>query len=385
MHEDGEKRVNPDNETADEFLESVYYDPLHPGSYSGIIKLWQAVRVDNPHKLTFNQVRNWLQKQESYSRHIRVRERFPRQKIIMHKVDQQWDADIMDMYKFSYQNKRYKYLAIFIDIFSRYLWVEPMKTKTPVEMVMVLKRVFAQGRKPEFMHTDKGGEYIGAPVQIYLDMKRVHHFVAFNVNHANYAERVIRTLKGKIYRYMMRHQTKVYIDELDNFVDSYLDTVHRGTGMRPIDITKANEQTVYEKIYLPQVRSEEKTPLEFNFNVGDKVHVAATRTKFTKGYVPTFKKEIFKIKYRTHTIPPRYKLVDLKGREVSGTVYEPEIQKVTYKESVYRVEKVIRRTTRDKERQALVQWEGYGEDFNSWIPDADVKKYKVSTKNTKHK
>jgi hypothetical protein len=373
----GDKSAVPADESVDDFLEEVYFDPLHPGSYSGIVKLWEAVKLDNPHNLTFSQVRDWLQKQESYARHIRVRERFPRQKIIMHKVDQQWDADLMDMYKFSYKNKRYKYLAIFIDIFSRYLWVEPMKTKTPDEMVLVLKRVFALGRKPEFMRTDKGGEYMGTPVQLYLDMKRVHHFVAFNVNHANYAERVIRTLKGKIYRYMMKNQTKVYIDELDNFVDSYLDTVHRGTGMRPIDITKENEQEVYEKLYLPQQRKEEKTVIDFNFNVGDKVHVAAKRTKFTKGYVPTFKKEIFKIKYRTHTLPPRYKLVDLKGRDVAGTVYEPEIQKVGYKAGVYRVEKVLRRTTRDKERQAFVKWEGYGDDFNSWIPDADVKKYRV--------
>ena len=369
-------KIAPLDETPEDFLESVYYDPSHPGSYSGIVKLWQAVKDDNRHHLTFTRVRDWLQKQETYSRHIRVRERFPRQKILMHKLDQQWDADLMNMYKFSYKNKRYKYLAIFIDIFSRYLWVEPMKTKTPQEMVLVLKRVFALGRKPEFMRTDKGGEYMGAAVQQYLDLKGVHHFVAFNVNHANYAERVIRTLKGKIYRYMMRNKTKVYIDQLDNFVDSYLHTVHTTTRMRPVDITKENEQVVYEKLYLPQQREEEKTVVEFNFNVGDKVHVVSTRTKFTKGYVATFKKEIFKIKYRTHTIPPRYKLVDLKGRYVAGTVYEPEIQKVTYKAGAYRVEKVLRRTTRDKERQAFVKWEGYGDDFNSWIPEADVKKYK---------
>ena len=70
-------------------------------------------------------------------------------------------------------------------------------------------------------------------------------------------------------------------------------------------------------------------------------------------------------------------MVDLRGRDVAGTVYEPEIQKVTYKAGAYRVEKVLRRTTRDKERQAFVRWEGYGDDFNSWIPDADVKKYRV--------
>jgi hypothetical protein len=374
MRQLNEKNVN---ETPDQFLESIYFDPLHEGSYSGIVKVWNAVKEDNPHNLTYQNVRDWLERQESYKRHIRVRERFPRQKIIMHKVDQQWDADLMDMSKFYYKNNRIKYLAIFIDIFSRYLWVEPMKTKTPDEMVLVLQRIFAQGRKPEFMRTDKGGEYMGTAVQRYLDMKRVHHFVAFNVNHANYAERVIRTLKGKIYKYFMKNQTQVYIDHLDDFVDSYLDSVHRGTGMRPINITKANEDEVYDKIYLPQQRAEEKMDLSFKYKVGDKVHVAATRTKFTKGYVPTFKKEVFKVKYRTYTIPPRYKLVDLKGRDIAGTVYEPEIQKVTYKEGVYRIQKILRRTVRENEKQALIKWEGYGDDFNSWIPDVDVEKYRV--------
>jgi hypothetical protein len=208
-------------------------------------------------------------------------------------------------------------------------------------------------------------------------MEGVHHFVAFNVNHANYAERVIQTLKGKIYKYFMKHQTHVYIDHLDDFVDSYLDSVHRGTGMHPIDITKDNEDVVYDNRYLPQQRVEEKMDLEFKFQGGDKVHVAATHTHFTKGYVPTFKKEIFKIKYRTYTIPPRYKLVDLKGRDIAGTVYEPEIQKVTYKEGVYRIEKVLRRSVRDDENEALVKWQGYGDDFNSWIPAADVEKYRV--------
>jgi hypothetical protein len=366
-----------EEETVDEFLESVYFDPLHAGSYSGLVKLWQAVKADNPHKLKFKQVKEWLENQESYLRHTRLEEKFPRQKIIMSHVDEQWDADLMDMFKFSRKNKGYKYLAIFIDIFSRYLWVEPMKTKTPVEMVLVLKRVFSQGRKPQFMRTDKGSEYMGTAVQQYLDMKRVHHFVAFNAIHANYAERVIRTLKGKIYRYMMKNQTQVYIDHLDDFVDSYLDTVHRGTAMRPIDIKKENEQEIYEKLYLPMQLADEKKKIDFKFKVDDKVHIAANRTKFTKGYVPTLKKEVFKIKYRTHTIPPRYKLVDLKGRDIAGTVYEQEIRKVTYNKGVYRVEKVVRRRTRDKVKEALIRWQGYGEDFDSWIPDADVAKYKA--------
>ena len=49
----GDKSAVPADESVDDFLEAVYFDPLHPGSYSGIVKLWEAVKLDNPHNLTF--------------------------------------------------------------------------------------------------------------------------------------------------------------------------------------------------------------------------------------------------------------------------------------------------------------------------------------------
>ena len=63
------------------FLESVYFDTLNPGSYSGIVKLWQVVKDNNRYNLKYEQVRDWLEKQETYLRHKRAGGRFPRQKI----------------------------------------------------------------------------------------------------------------------------------------------------------------------------------------------------------------------------------------------------------------------------------------------------------------
>ena len=118
-----------DDESPEEYLESVYYDPLNPGGFTGLAKLWSYVKSDNPHKLKRKDVEEWLQKQESYKRHKPVATVFPRQKILMSYLDQQWDADIMDMSKFGKFNQGYKYVAVFIDIFSRYVWVDIMKTK----------------------------------------------------------------------------------------------------------------------------------------------------------------------------------------------------------------------------------------------------------------
>jgi hypothetical protein len=354
-----------------EYLTDLYYDPAQPGSFSGLQKLWKIVKSDNDYGLTYGDVKEWLSTQETYKRHKPVKRLFKRQRIIMSAIDQQWDADIMDMVKFSRQNNGYRYLAIFIDIFSRYIWVEPLKTKKPIEMVQVMKEIFSEGRRPLSIRTDRGSEYMGKEVQKYLSEMEILHFTARNALHANYAERLIRTLKGKIYRYFTRFQTHTYIDVIDDIVEGYLHTIHTTTQLKPIDINSENEQSVYEKLYLPaQVEQEQVEPI-YKFDVGDYVYTLESRSPFTKGYEETFTQEIFEIVYRTPTMPPRYKLIDLKGESIAGTFYEQELL-YTVLPDVFRIEKIIRRRVRNKRREALVRWQGYPDKFNEWILEKDI-------------
>ena len=50
------------------------------------------------------------------------------------------------------------------------------------------------------------------------------------------AERFIRTLKGKIYKYMTSIPKNVYIDKLDDIVDEYNNTYLTTGKMKPIDV-----------------------------------------------------------------------------------------------------------------------------------------------------
>ena len=50
------------------------------------------------------------------------------------------------------------------------------------------------------------------------------------------AERFIRTLKSKIYKYMTSISKNVYIDKLDDIVDEYNNTYHTTIKMKPIDV-----------------------------------------------------------------------------------------------------------------------------------------------------
>jgi len=357
-----------------EYLSTIYYDPLHPGSYSGLNKLWNSIKEDNIHKLTYTQVKDWLKKQEGYVRHKPAPRVFPRQKILMSSLDEQWDADVMDMQKFSRHNSGYRYLAVFIDIFSRYIWVEPLKTKKNEDMLRAINRVFKKGRKPLYLRTDQGNEYTGKYVQHFLRKNNVHHFTALNPMHANYAERVIRTLKGKIYRFFTANQTKKYIDHLDDIVSSYLNTVHRSTKMRPIDITEKNSQEIYEKLYLPQQIELENKAHKYNYKLGDKVHMAMNRGVFNKAYKETYFQEIFVILDRIPSHPPRYRLVDLLKQHVKGTFYEQQLTKIPYDYTggLQRVEKVIRYRNGVTGKEALIRWKGYAPSYDTWLRVEDI-------------
>ena len=64
-------------------------------------------------------------------------------------------ADLVDMS--SRSNKGYKYLLTIIDVFSKYGWIVPLKTKTGKEVAQAFRKLFLNGH-PSRLWTDKGIE-----------------------------------------------------------------------------------------------------------------------------------------------------------------------------------------------------------------------------------
>ena len=87
------------------------------------------------------------------------------------------------------------------------------------------------------------------------------------------AERFIRALKNKNYKYMTTISKNVYIDKLDDIVNEYNNTYHRTIMMKPIDI-KDNTHIDIEKAV------NDKNP---KFKVGDHVRISKYKNIFAKG------------------------------------------------------------------------------------------------------
>ena len=61
-------------------------------------------------------------------------------------------------------------------------------------------------------------------------------YSTYNEGKSVVAERFIRTLKTKMYKYMTSVSENIYINKLDNIVDEYNNAYHRTIKMEPVDI-----------------------------------------------------------------------------------------------------------------------------------------------------
>ena len=170
------------------------------------------------------------------------------------------------------------------------------------------------------------------------------------------AERFIRTLKSKIYKYMTSISKNVYIVKLDDKVDKYNNTYHTTIKMKPIDV-KDNAYINTSK----EINNEDP-----KFKVDDRVSISKYKNIFAKGYMPNWSEEVFVIKKVKNTVPWTYVINDLNGEEIIGTFYEKELQETNQEE--FRIERVIRR----KGDKLYVKWKGYDNSFNSWIDKKDI-------------
>ena len=55
--------------------------------------------------------------------------KFERKKVIINHIDEIHSCDLVDMVKYSRVNRGYKYIFTNIDIFSKYAWAFPIKSK----------------------------------------------------------------------------------------------------------------------------------------------------------------------------------------------------------------------------------------------------------------
>ena len=264
--------------------------------------------------------------------HKPIIRKFEKRKVYSTFKDNIWGVDLADMQLLSKYNKGIRFLLCVIDIFSKYAWVVPLKDKKGVSIVKAFQIILKQSnRKPNKIWVDKGSEFYNAYFKKWLRDNDIVMCSTHNEGKSVVAERFIRTLKSKIYKYMTSISKNVYIDKLDDTVDEYNNTYHTTIKMKPIDVE--------DNTYINTIKEiNNKDP---KFKVGDHVRISKYKNIFAKGYMHNWSEEVFVIKKVKNTVPWTYVINYLNGEAIIGTFYEKELQKRNQEE--FRIEKVIRR------------------------------------------
>ena len=183
-------------------------------------------------------------------------------------------------------NKGFRFLLCVIDIFGKYTWVVPLKDKKGVSIIDAFQKILDNSnRKPNKIFVDKGSEFYSNSFKKWLKYNDIEMYSIHIEGKSVVAERFIRTLKTKIYKYMTSVSKNVYIDKLDDIVGEYNNTYHRTIMMKPIDV-KDNTYIDFKK---------EVNDKDLKFKVGDRLRISKYKNIFAKGYTPNCSEEVFVI------------------------------------------------------------------------------------------
>lgn len=292
--------------------------------------------------------------------HKCARVNFPRRQVILKDIDDLWQADLMDMQAISKVNGGYKYILVIIDGFSKYAWAIPLKQKNKQQVSEAFQNVLDKGRIPRNLQTDMGKEFYNDKFKNIVQKYNINHYSTYSTKKASIVERLIRTLKNKLYKEFSLNGNYKWINgALNKTVNEYNNTTHRTVRQPPASVNQDNKTEILQR-YI-QMANSKKIVKHKKFNVGDFVRISKYKGCFDKGYYPNWSTELFKIKTVQETNPTTYLIEDARCRPILGAFYAHELQKTRHPD-LYLVEKVLKR----KGNQVYVKWLGLPASENSW-------------------
>ena len=87
---------NAHNKNSLDSLSDYYFNTKSPVAFTSPLALYREAKKRYP-SLTFRQVKTWLQSKDTYTLHEPVRYNFPRNRVILTGIDDQWQADLVDI------------------------------------------------------------------------------------------------------------------------------------------------------------------------------------------------------------------------------------------------------------------------------------------------
>jgi transposase InsO family protein len=274
----------------DDLLRKIYYDP--ETGLQGALSLYQKAKETDP-SIKRKDVEAWLKRQEVSQVHAPRKEVKHYYPIKSNYPDHIWQADLLDVSAQAHNNHGVNFLLVAIDIFTRYVWVRQLRNKESKTVVAAFKDILSGERKPEILMSDNGSEFISRPWRKLLSDHEIKSSFAEVGDHhrMGLVERINKSIRGAITKYMTAYKTKSYIGVLDKLIANYNNTVHSSIGVKPKDAHN-HQDAIKNRIK----DKEDRAALELTtFEIGDQVRSLKNKVQFEKGAVPKYSLSVHKV------------------------------------------------------------------------------------------
>ena len=304
-----------------------YKNPSHPTAFSGLQNVYRYYNK----RISLKKIRDILSKVDEYTLHKEYKQLTTNPNYVNY-ARQQFQIDVAFLNELSRFNDGIKYLLVCIDSFTKFAFVRGMVDKTARSTLNCFISILNQARKkPQIIVSDRGLEFMN---QEFLNFCRGHGMKLINnytSTHAPIAERFIRTLKKLITKYLTSTNQKRYIDELQNLIQSYNTRFHNTIKMAPYEAEKPSSAL---KIRLALSKNSHRRKIRKvnpKLQIGQKVRIALTRKKFSRGHHPKFSKEIHTIYMIKTKLPiPMYYVKNEKNEKLPGGFYAYQLAPVQH-------------------------------------------------------
>ena len=304
------------HKNTDHNLDLIMKNNLYPNAHT----IYDIAKKNNDN-ITLQQVQNYIKSQVPYQltkeRHLKKSDMGF---MIAYYPFQIVQIDLLDLSRFSYDysqfkdkkkmedvktdfNKGYKYLLIFIDLFSRWTDVVMLKSKNIEDCLHALKIILEFNNiSPKVIMSDSESSFLSEQFQDFFSEHNIKHDVIVLNNHRalSVLDRFCRTLRSRLTKLFLGTGSTSWVNDISTIIYQYNNTKHRGilnyTPQEVLSDPKAQEQIL--ELNHEKASKNQQLRTKSTIKAGDKVRLFI-ENKFSKGSDPSYTSKVYTVKSKS--------------------------------------------------------------------------------------
>ena len=216
-----------------DIIEKVYFDPA---GFDGIKKTVEDARKKDKN-ITLDDVKQFFKTNIEQKKQLKGYNSF-----IANEAKFEYQIDLFFISSKDFPNETYIGGVLCIDIFSKFITIIPIKSKTIPDILDAIKQIINKVGKPKNVYTDNEGAWSrGTEINKYFKDENINHIIT--LSHANVAERAIKTIKDEIYKRVKLPSDKNWSELLYPILLKYnFKSVHTSTKLTPNEADKKHNE-----------------------------------------------------------------------------------------------------------------------------------------------